>query len=486
MTGRHALLLAPLILAGCSTAPDYVPPQLATPATFKAEPGWVEATPADQVDRGKWWQIFRDPTLDALAERALAANQTIAQAEANWRQARYLTREQRAGLFPSVDLSGGAQRTGGGAAGGSSTSTGSGQVISNSGNSSYQIGIGASWEPDLFGRIRDTVDSAEATAAARRADLASAQLSVAGELATAYFSLRGADAEIGLIGQTIEGYERALTIARNRYDAGIVARTDVLQAETQLATTRSDLEGVRRERQSYENAIAVLVGETASSFTLAAAQWTPTMPDVPVGVPSQILQRRPDIASAEREVAAANATIGVERSAFFPAIALSADSTTQAGSLGGLFASSANLWSLGASLAQTLFDAGARTARVNQARAVYDATVAAYRQTALEAFQDVEDQLTAAQILARQEELLRTASTAADRTAEASLNQYREGLIVFTDVVTVQATALNARRSLLQAGIDRQTAAVALIQALGGAWDDGGYPLLPSGEAVEG
>ncbi|MEE4451044.1 efflux transporter outer membrane subunit [Novosphingobium resinovorum] len=476
-------LALPLVLAGCTVGPAYVRPAVETPQGYKTEPGWQQATPADHIDRGKWWQLFRDETLNRLAERALTANQTIAEAEATWRQARYVTREQRASLFPTVDLSGTTQRSGGGRGQSSGVTTGSGSVVSSSGSTSYQLSIGASWEPDLFGRIRQTISSNAATAEARRADLASAQLSVIGELATNYLNLRGADAGIALVEQTVSGYERALRIAQNRYDAGIIARTDVFQAESQLASTKSELEGLRRDRRTYENAIAVLVGAPASSFTLPAAQWSAYVPQVPVGVPSQILQRRPDIASAERAVASANATIGVEKAAFFPTLSLSADGGAQSSTLGDLLRSSSSLWSLGASLAETIFDAGARTARVRQARAAYDAAVASYRNTALVAFQDVEDQLTAAQILARQETLLRTASTAADRSEAAMLNQYQEGLVVFTDVVTTQATALSARRSLLQASVDRQTAAVALVQALGGAWDGEGYPLLPTSGA---
>lgn len=472
--------LLPVVLAGCTVGPAYVRPAVDTPHAYKTESGWQQATPADQVDRGKWWQLFRDDRLSQLAERALTANQTIAEAEATWRQARYVTREQRASLFPTVDLSGSAQKSGGGRGQSAGVTTGSGSIVSGSGNTSYQVSIGASWESDLFGRIRQTISSNAATAEARRADLASAQLSVIGELATNYLNLRGSDAEIALVEQTISGYERALKIAQNRYNAGIIARTDVFQAESQLASTKSELEGLRRDRRTYENAIAVLVGTPASSFTLPAAQWSAYVPQVPVGVPSEILQRRPDIASAERSVASANATIGVEKAAFFPTLSLSADGGAQSSTLGDLFRSSSSLWSLGASLAETIFDAGARSARVKQARAAYDAAVASYRQTTLEAFQDVEDQLTASQILARQETLLRAASTAANRSETATLNQYREGLVVFTDVVTTQATALSARRSLLQASVDRQTSAVALVQALGGAWDGEGYPMFPT------
>lgn len=497
MNRTRLLLLAPVLLAGCAVGPNYVRPTATTPAAYKTASGWAAATPSDRIDRGKWWQLFGDATLSDLSERALAANQTIAQAAATYAQARAATREQRASLFPAVDLSASGVRSGGGSrnsvttvgsgSGGTSDGSGTGTTVSTgtSSNSTYQVTIGASWEPDLFGRIRRTVENAEATAEARRADLASSQLSILGELATNYFNLRAADAEIALVQETIAGYERALRIATNRYNAGIVARTDVFQAQSQLATTRSELEGLQRNRRTYENAIAVLVGEPASSFTLPAAPWTPTVPAVPTGVPSGILQRRPDIAAQERAVAAANAEVGVEQSAFFPTVTLSSEGGVQASGIGSLFSSSSTLWSLGASVAQTLFDAGARSARVRQARAAYDGAVASYRETVLEAFQDVEDQLTAAQILARQEGLLREASSAANRTEAATLNQYQEGLIPFTDVVTAQATALSARRSLLQASVDRQTAAVALIQALGGAWDGEGYPLLATPQATE-
>ncbi len=471
---RISLILFPsLLLAGCTVGPDYARPQMQTPASFKAEEGWVAAAPSDHIDRGRWWQLFHDNDLNLLAERALSANQTIAQAEANYRAARYATRESRASLFPSVDLSGSAQRA-------ATDLSGNGDGA----KSTYQVAIGGSWEPDLFGRIRQTINNAQATAEARRADLASAQLSIMGELATTYFNLRATDAEIALVEKTVAGYERALQIATNRYNAGIVARTDVFQAQSQLSSTRSQLEGLRRDRQTYENAIAVLAGEPASNFSLpVVAQWVPVVPSVPLGVPSTIIQRRPDVASAERTVAAANAMIGIEKSAFFPTITLSADAGTQASSVGKLFSSATSLWGLGASLAETIFDAGARTARVKQARASYDAAVAGYKETVLEAFEDIENQLTASQILVRQEQHLREASVAADKSEMTTLNQYKEGQITYTDVVTAQATALAARRSLVQASVDRQTAAVALIQALGGAWDGESYLLLGPGAA---
>ena len=449
------LLTAALMASACAVGPDYVVPATPVVTAFKAPEGWRTAQPSDALGRGDWWTLFGDETLNALAARAETANQTIAAAEAAYRQARAATRETRASLFPSVDLDGSGSTTGG---------------ANTSDSDSYQVSIGATWEPDFWGRIRRSVEATDASAQASAADLASAHLSIQGELAANYLNLREADAETALLDRTIAGYERALEITRNRYDAGIAPRTDVLQAETTLASARSERIGLERTRATYENAIAVLVGEPASTFALAAADWTPTVPEVPVDLPSTLLERRPDIASAERAVAAANAQIGIQQAAFFPTVSLTGSTSQNASSLGDLFASSANVWSLGLGLAQTLFDAGVRGAAVEQARASYDASVATYRQTVLEAFQDVEDQLTATDVLRRQYGELETASRAADQTEALILNQYRAGTVAYTDVVTAQASALSARRALLQGAVDRQTTAVALIQAIGGGW----------------
>ena len=451
------ILLTSLLLASaCAVGPDYVTPTTPAAQTFKAPEGWRTAQPSDALDRGDWWALFGDETLNGLVARAETANQTIAAAEAAYRQARAATRETRASLFPTVDLNGSAARS---------------KTPSSSDNHSYQVGIGATWEPDFWGRIRRSIEAGSATAQASAADLASAHLSIQGELAANYLNLREADAEAALLDQTVTGYERALEITRNRYAAGIAPRTDVLQAETTLANARSTRIGLERRRTTFENAIAVLVGEPASTFTLpATGDWAPTIPDVPVGLPSTLLERRPDIASAERAVAAANARIGVQQAAFFPTLSLTGSDGQNASRLGDLFASSANIWSLGLGLAETLFDAGARGAAVEQARAAYDASVATYRQTVLTAFQDVENQLTATDVLRRQYAELEAASRAADQTEVMILNQYRAGTVAYTDVVTAQAIALNARRALLQGAVARQTTAVALIQAIGGGW----------------
>ncbi|USI74369.1 efflux transporter outer membrane subunit [Sphingomonas morindae] len=467
--------LLPLLLVatGCSFAPAYHRPQTALPQSWKTAEGWAEAVPADQAPRADWWSQFGDPELDRLIGEADAHNQTVAQAEATYRQARAAVREARASLFPTVSANGAVThtRTGAGRAvvtGGTVTAGGGARATTN-----YQVSLGASWEPDFFGSLRNTLSSASATAQARLADLATAQLALHGELATDYLSLRGTDAQLQVLAATVEGYRRSLQIASNRYQAGIVARTDVFQAQSQLASAESDLEGLRRTRTQYEDAIAVLVGAPAASFRIAPVpRWQPVVPAVPLSLPGALVQRRPDVASTERAVAAANAQIGVARAAFFPTVSLSGQYGFNNNQLGELFTSAASLWSLGATVAQTLLDFGARSARVAQARAAYDAAVAAYRGTVLTALQDVQDQLVAQTILARQAQLLRTASEAADRSEAAIREQYRTGLVVFTDVVTAQATALQARRALLQAELDRQTAAVALVQALGGGWDE--------------
>jgi len=457
-----ALALAAL-LAGCAVGPTYERPAIASPSAWKEAPaaeGWLPAAPADALDRGEWWLLFNDAGLNELAARVQVSNQNIAAAVASYAQATALVREQRAGLFPTVGLSGSAGRSGDRTAG---TSSGSSSV-----------GLNVDWAPDVWGRLRAAVGSAQASAQASAADLAAARLSAHGELATNYFSLREADAELALLADTIEGYERSYTIARNRYDAGIAAQSDVLQAQTQLVNTRAERVALERTRATLEHAIAVLVGAAPADFKLPPlAAWTPAVPAVPLGVPSTLLQRRPDIAAAERAVAVANAQIGIERSAYFPSLNLSGSLSRSASRVQDLFSASNTLWSLGLSAAQVLFDAGAIGARVDSAKAGHEAAVARYRQTVLTAFQGVEDQLTATASLAQQEALRREASVAADKTEQQLLNRYRAGQVSYTEVVTAQASALNARRTVLQLGVNRQVAAVGLIQGLGGGWDAG-------------
>jgi NodT family efflux transporter outer membrane factor (OMF) lipoprotein len=314
------------------------------------------------------------------------------------------------------------------------------------------------------------VTGADASASASAADLAAARLSAQGELATNYFSLRQSDAQIALLNATIDGYKRVLDITSNRFNAGIAAKSDLLQAQTQLANAQIDLSSQTRSRAQLEHAIAILLGKAPSDFSLAVAPWTLTVPEVPLGVPSTLLQRRPDIAAAERRVAVANEQIGIARSAYYPSLNLTGSYGSGASRVGDLFNASSSLWSLGVSAAQTLFNAGATTASVDAAKAGHEAAVARYRQTVLAAFGAVEDQLSATRALAEQLALRQQASAAADQVEQQMLNRYNAGQVGYTDVVTAQVTALSARRSLVQAQADRQTTAVALIQSLGGGW----------------
>jgi NodT family efflux transporter outer membrane factor (OMF) lipoprotein len=451
-----------LVLGGCAVGPDYKRPATVDVSTFKEAEGWVPAAPADALERGPWWSLFNDPVLDQLEARVVVSNQNVALAVAAYAQARALVREQRASLFPTVTLDGGASRS---RSSGSTTTGATGRVGNN-----YQLSIGGSWEPDVWGRLGRAVDSATAGEQASAADLASAKLSAQGELAANYFSLRQTDAQKTLLESTLAGYRRALEITQNRYASGIAAKTDVLQAQTQLANAQADNAGLQRQRAQLEHAIAVLVGEAPGNFTLPPAEWKPSVPDVPVVVPSELLQRRPDIAAAERRVASANEQIGIAKSAYFPSLSLSASAGSSASRVADLFKASTNVWSLGLSAAQLIFDAGATGARVDGARAAHEQAVARYRQTVLVAFQDVEDQLSATRVLLTQQELRRQASEAADQVEQQVLNRYRSGQVSYTEVITAQATALNARRALVQAMADRQTTAVALIQSLGGGW----------------
>jgi NodT family efflux transporter outer membrane factor (OMF) lipoprotein len=469
-----------LALSACAVGPKYQgAPAVETPVAFKEGQGaWVPAAPADALERGAWWSLFQDPVLDDLASRVEVSNQNVAAAVAAYAQARALVAQQRASLFPQVSLSGGATRSGARGSGSTTTSTtGTGTTgvgIGSGGRerNDFSFDIGASWEPDVWGRLSRSVTGAQAGLQASQADLASARLAAQGELAVNYFNLRSLDVQRELLARTVAGYERTLTITRNRYEAGIAARTDVLQAQTQLANARADLLGIDQQRAQLEHAIAVLVGRAPGAFSLPAqASWQPRLPGIPQAVPSTLLQRRPDIAAAERRVAQANEEIGIAQSAYFPSLRLSGSVGNSAATIGDLFSVSSLVWSLGLSAAQTLFDAGLTRAQVEGARAAYEGQVARYRQTVLTAFQIVEDQLVATRVLGEQLALREEASRSADLVEQQVLNRYEAGQVAFTEVITAQQTAQNARRALVQLQASRQVAAVSLIQALGGGWE---------------
>ncbi len=448
------LALAASLLAGCAAGPAYQRPATPQPAAYKEAQGWSPAAPADTLERGPWWTLFHDERLNQLAAQVEVSNQNVAAAVAAYAQARALVQERRAALLPSVVLNGGADRSGG---------TGADQ-------NRYRLNIGASWEPDVWGRLGAGVSGAQAGAQASAADLAAARLSAQGELALNYFSLRQTDAQSALLATTIAGYERVAQIAQNRFNAGIATKSDVLQAQTQLANARIEELNLTRQRAQFEHAIAILLGRAPADFSLAAEAWQETVPAVPAGVPSALLQRRPDIAAAERRVAAANAQIGVARSAYYPNLGLSGSYGTAGSRVADLFSISNAVWSFGLSAAQTLFDAGAIRANVAGAEAAHQQAVARYRQTVLGAFGDVENQLAATRVLAQQQSLRQQASSAADQVEQQMLNRYKAGQVSYTEVVQAQATALAARRALVQAQADRQSTAVALIQSLGGGW----------------
>lgn len=462
-----------VLATGCAVGPTYERPGTVDITRFKEAAGWEPAAPADALERGSWWALFGDEQLNTLAAQVEVSNQNVAAAVAAYAQARALVQAQRAALFPTVSLDSSGRRIGSSSNSADVNGNGNGNGGGSRVGNNYQLGIGASWEPDVWGRLGRAVDGASASAQASAADLATARLSAQGELTFNYLSLRQLDAQKALLASTLEGYQRTLAITQNRYNAGIATTTDVLQAQTQLANTQADDVGLARQRAQLEHAIAVLVGQAPANFSLAplpANAWRPVVPNVPVGVPSSLLQRRPDIAGAERRVAVANEQIGIAKTAYYPSLILSASTSSSASRAANLLTAGSGAWALGLSAAQVLFNAGATGARVDGAQAAHEQAVARYRQTVLTAFADVENQLAATRVLAAQQALRQQASVAADQVEQQVLNRYRAGQVGFTEVITAQATALSARRTLVQVMADRQTTAVALIQSLGGGW----------------
>lgn len=451
-------------LGGCLVGPDYHPPEASTPPAYKEAAGWAPARPSDAAQRADWWTAFGDPVLNSLESKVEVSNQTLAADEAAYRQARALVAEDRAALFPTVSLgfSASAQK-----ASGSSRTVGV-----------YEPSIGASWAPDLWGAVRRNIESARATAEASAATLANARLSLQTELAVDYVELRQLDEETRLLQSTLEAYRKTETIASNKYRAGVSAKADVLSAQSQRASTEANLTDLEQQRAKLEHAIAILVGEPPSALSLPPSPWGPTLPQIPAQAPSALLQRRPDVAAAERQMAAENALIGVQVAAYYPNITLSGSFGSSASEIGQVFNATNELWSVGGSLSETVFDAGARRARVRIARAAYDQAVANYRQTVLTALSQVEDNLAAQRVLAREEVNLSEASRAADQAEAITRNQYAAGTVDFTTVVTAQATALNARKALLAVQANRLTVAVDLIEALGGGWSPGDLKAL--------
>jgi NodT family efflux transporter outer membrane factor (OMF) lipoprotein len=462
MRRRGLVIAAALTLGGCMVGPDYVRPEVATPAAYKEMAGWKRAEPRDQLARGQWWEMFGDRELDALAARVDVSNQTLKIAEANFRQARAVAEQARSGLFPTVNAGTSAFRTR------SPSGSGSSAVTSNN----YDLAASASWEIDLWGRVRRGVESGEANWQASAADLESVRLSTQAALAQTYIALRLADAQRRLLDETVAAYERSLQLTRNRYAAGVAAKVDVVQAEVQLKSAEAQRVDLGLDRAQLEHAIAVLIGVPPADLSITpATKVVAVLPVIPVGVPSELLERRPDIAAAERAVAAANARIGVAQAAFYPSLTLSAVGGYRSGSFADWLSAPSWFWSLGASLAQTLFDGGLRRAVSDQAIAAYDGQVAQYRQTVLAGFQEVEDSLAALQILAEEVRFLEEATRAARQSVELTTNQYNAGIVSFLNVITAQTIALNNERTLLNVQGRRFLASVQLVRAVGGGWD---------------
>ena len=465
--------MAAAALCSCKVGPNYVRPPVDTPTAYKEAEGWKRAEPQDERPRGNWWEVFNDPDLNALVTQVAINNQTIKAAEARVREARAMTAQARAALFPLVTADASATRsgTGSGSGRGSAGSTSGGQVA-RVGNS-FNVALDASWEIDLWGGIRRTIEASEATAQASVGDLGAAQLSAQGLLAEDYFMLRVADAQIRLLNDTVAAYEKSLQLTRNQYAVGVAGRADVVQAETQLKSTQAQAIDAGVQRAQLEHAIAVLLGKPPAELALAVKPEPTAFPVTPVAVPSELLERRPDIAAAERRAAAANAQIGVAEAAFFPALTLSASGGFQSSVLSQLFTLPSRYWSLGpATLAQVIFDAGLRQAQTTQAIATYDENVANYRQTVLTAFQDVEDNLAALRILEQEAAVQDEAVKAARESLAITLNQYRAGTVNYLAVVVVQAVALSNERAALTILGQRLTASVGLIKALGGGWEE--------------
>ncbi|MBN3835289.1 efflux transporter outer membrane subunit [Burkholderia sp. Ac-20344] len=459
-----------VLLAGCAVGPDYHRPDTSIPAAYKEAPaGWKVAQPADRTDRGPWWAVYDDPQLDALIGKLNASNQTIAQSAAAYRQARALVTEARAAYFPTVGLTASGSRARTPRTSVSSSSFGSGS--SGSINNSYSVGLDASWEPDLWGKVSRTVSAQRAGEAAAAADLANARLSQQALLAQTYFQLRTSDALQKLLDDTVKSYQKSLTLTQNQYAQGVAARADVIQAQTQLQSAQAASIDNGVARAQYEHAIATLIGEPASTFSLPPNPLAAEPPITPVDVPSAILERRPDIAAAERRAAAANEQIGVAISAFFPTLTLSATGGFQSSVWSQLFTLPARFWTVGPQLAATLFDAGLRAAQTDAARATYDQDVAAYRLAVLTAFQDVEDNLASQRILAQEIDVQRQAVDSAEHALSIVTNQYKAGTVAYLNVLTAQTTAFTAQQKLATIAGQRMTSSVGLVKALGGGWN---------------
>jgi len=454
-----ATMLSLALLSACTVGPDYVRPVQETGLAYKAEKvdGWVQARPGDDLSKGNWWERFNEPVLNDLMKQLNASNQSIAQAVARYDAARALTAQARSGFFPVLGSGAGYDRSGG---------------SNRSGTSQYDLSGSLNWELDLWGKVRRQAQGQEAAQQASAADLANVRLSMQSELARNYFNLRMIDEHKRLLERTLQAYERSLRMNRNRYAQGVSARGDVVAAMAQVNNARAQAIDIEAERARTENAIAVLTGQLPSSVNIAPVAFEVKVPAIPVSVPATLLQRRPDVAAAERKVAQANADIGVAQSAWFPDLKLNLSGGLQAATFSDWISSPLNFWSLGPALAMTLLDGGARAANINYAKASYQAEVAGYRQTVLTALQEVEDAISTLGVLNREIKVQQQALAASRESLQITRNQFEAGLIDYLSVVQVETAAYSAERTALQLENQRLNTTVDLIKALGGGWSE--------------
>lgn len=446
--------LASVVLSGCVLGPDYQRPDSSVPVEFRHTPGWKVAQPAELSSAVAWWSLYQDATLTDLLKQLEASNQNLRAAEAAWREARALVGGSRSALYPQATGQVGTSRTG------------NDQGV----NKSNEVALGLSWQLDMWGQVRRQVEASEASAQASAAEWAGVRLSQQAELVQNYLQLRVIDEHMRLLDATVKAYQRSLQLTENRYKAGVVTRADVSQALTQLKNTQAQRLDLDWQRARYEHAIAVLIGSTPNAVQVASVETLPRLPALPIAVPSALLERRPDIAAAERQVMAANAQIGVAQTAYFPDLTLSASGGYRGSNLADWISMPNRFWSIGPQFAMTLFDAGLRRSKVEQAEARYDQQVARYRQTTLQAIGEVEDALVQLNVLAEEIQVQREALAASQDTLRLTENQYQAGMVDYLAVTNAQTIALNSQRTLLNLLGTQLTASVQLISALGGGW----------------